>query len=154
MGAPDIELICDELRAGGARITRSLRDVLSVLAAGDDHLTATDIVERLRQTDSRAQIATVYRTLERLSASNVVEHVHLGHGALAYHLRPKPHGHVVCESCGKVIDIPPTLLAPLAAQLDRQQGFALRTGHTALSGWCADCRELATGSARSRRSSP
>jgi Fur family transcriptional regulator, ferric uptake regulator len=136
----DVEELCEELRGKGARITRSLRDVLGVLASGPDHLTAGDVLERLREEDPRVQVSTVYRTLERLSAWGVVEHVHLGHGALAYHLRPEPHAHLVCESCGIVLDIPGAVLDPVADTVDKRHGFTLRTGHVALSGWCEDCR--------------
>ena len=138
--AADVDALCDELRARGARITRSLRDVLSVLASGEDHLTAGDVVERLHARGQQVQVSTVYRTLERLSAWDVVEHVHVGHGALAYHLLPEPHGHVVCEGCGTVVDVPGAVLRPLAARLERDHGFTLLTGHVALSGWCQACR--------------
>lgn len=154
MAADDVDELCDELRARGARITRTLRDVLTVLASGGDHLTAGDVLDRLRPTNPGVQVSTVYRTLERLSGWGMVEHVHLGQGALAYHLRPDPHGHLVCEGCGRVLDIPSALLAPLAGRLDRDHGFALRTGHVALSGWCAACRGQPAGSASKRRSSP
>jgi Fur family ferric uptake transcriptional regulator len=155
----DVDTLCAELRGRqGARITPTLRDVLTVLASGHDHLTAGDVVEQLRSRGQRAQVSTVYRTLERLSAWGLVEHVHLGHGALAYHLLPEPHAHVVCEGCGAVVDVPGSVLRPLANRLQRDHAFTLRTGHVALSGWCESCLpaegQQAAASSSNRRSSP
>jgi Fe2+ or Zn2+ uptake regulation protein len=84
--------------------------------------------------------ATVYRTLDTLSALGVVSHVHLGHGPTAYHLASAPaHVHAQCRTCGRVVELPPDLLDPVRDAAARVAGFRLAAEHVALSGTCADC---------------
>ena len=85
--------------------------------------------------------SSVYRALEALSGVGVVQHIHLGHGATAYHLTDgdDAHVHLQCRSCGAVLDLPAEILDPVAAYVARA-GFELDPTHTALSGSCAACR--------------
>ncbi|HEX2062810.1 MAG TPA: transcriptional repressor, partial [Acidimicrobiales bacterium] len=67
------------------------------------------------------------------------DHVHLGHGRAVYHLADESHQHLVCESCGVVVEVPDALFAALARRLRSQFGFELRPRHFAVSGRCAAC---------------
>lgn len=135
------------LRSVGQRVTRPRVAVLRcVLAAGDAHLSADELLEKVSAADSEAHRATVYRTLEGLTAAGVLRHVHLDRGLTAYHLsddvtpvRTGPHLHAQCGSCGRVVDLPPGVLGDTAARIRRATGFHLDPTHVALSGYCADC---------------
>jgi Fe2+ or Zn2+ uptake regulation protein len=143
--APDVEAVIAEvaalLRARGERMTGPRRAVLAVLAEGSDHRAADAIVARVAERDPGVHRASVYRTLDALSDLGVIQHVHVGHGATAYHLvRPgERHLHAHCRVCGAVSDLPADLLDEVAATLARRHGFVLDAGHVALSGLCRDC---------------
>lgn len=111
------------------------------LAAGDEHLRADDIAERLAVAEPGTHRATVYRTLESLVRLGVVDHVHLPHGAATYHLVDTEHEHLhlSCRICGEVIDAPPDLLDDVRRRLDESAGFRLDPHHVALTGWCRAC---------------
>jgi Fe2+ or Zn2+ uptake regulation protein len=81
----------------------------------------------------------VYRTLDTLAELGVVEHVHLGHGPAVYHLTQDPHHHLICRSCGAVVEAPANLLTGVAKRVRDQYGFALDAKHFALSGRCSAC---------------
>jgi Fe2+ or Zn2+ uptake regulation protein len=86
----------------------------------------------------------VYRTLNSLAELGVVRHVHVGHGPVGhgpavYHLADDHHSHLVCHGCGVVIEVPTDLLAAPARRVLADHGFALDTGHVALSGLCTAC---------------
>ena len=139
------------LRSVGLRITRPRVAVLSlVVAAGDAHLSADDLLQQVTAQDADVHRATVYRTLDGLVGAGVVCHVHLDRGQRAYHLADtvahpggKLHLHAQCAECGRVIDLPPTVLGDAARRIHSASGFVLDPGHVALSGRCADC--AATG---------
>jgi Fur family transcriptional regulator, ferric uptake regulator len=138
---PLLAAVASRLRARGERMTTPRRAVLTALSAKGGHLTAEEIVEAVADVDAGVHRASVYRTLEALSALGVVQHVHVGHGGTAYHLVDDtgPHPHLQCRECGAVLDLPPKLLDPVARRLARDSGFELDPGHVALSGRCADC---------------
>src|SRR4029450_4213015 len=103
--------IGDRLRRGGGRVTRSRRAVIDALVRGPSHhMTAAEIVARIRTDDPEFYESTVYRTLDRLLALGVVEGVHLGAGGAVFPLPHVPHHHLVCQHCGEVFEIPAALL--------------------------------------------
>jgi Fur family transcriptional regulator, ferric uptake regulator len=129
------------LRAAGERITGPRRELLEALATTPGHPSADDLFQRLESRGSSTHRATVYRTLEFLVRAGVVAHVHLPHGAAAYHLvdeRHRSHGHLACRGCERIFDIP-GLLDGAAATARQHLGFVLDTDHVALSGWCPNC---------------
>jgi Fe2+ or Zn2+ uptake regulation protein len=134
-----IEGILDLLREGGGRVTTATRAVVQVLAAADGHLTAADIAQAVRQKHPDIHDSTVYRVLDRLAELGVVTHAHLGARPAVYHITNEHHDHLVCESCGTVVDVPPGVMQPVARRVARDYGFELALGHFALGGRCVRC---------------
>lgn len=117
--------------------------MLQVLASQEGHLSAEHVVAAVAAADPGVHRASVYRALEALTDAGLVQHVHLGHGATAYHLADGAgeHLHLQCGGCGAVMDAPVELLSPVRRRLLRDHGFALDAAHVALSGRCETCRD-------------
>ena len=64
----------------------------------------------------------------------------------------RPHHHLVCESCGDVLEIPAALLDDLATRLHDEHGFRLRPSASTLVGSCARC-ETGSGNGLTARGS-
>jgi Fur family transcriptional regulator, ferric uptake regulator len=132
-----------QLRAGGYRLTPQRELVLQAVEELD-HATPEAILERVQRTARGINISTVYRTLELLSQLGLVAHTHLGHGAPFYHSASEPeHVHLVCRSCGRVTEAPPTVAAGFVRKLDEAYGFTSDVPHLTVFGICRDCREAA-----------
>ena len=136
--ATTADRLLDALRHDGFRITRARRAVCEVLAAAPrDHLSAGDIYALIGPDFDQS---TVYRTLEALEEAGLVTHTHMGHGASIYHLAADaPHQHLVCSRCGATIDLDPTGIESLLAEITRRTGFVPDPAHFALSGLCREC---------------
>jgi Fur family ferric uptake transcriptional regulator len=128
------------LRQGGGRMTSSRRFLLRVLFEDPGHHTAEELARAVQRQAPDVHISTIYRNLEELERLGVIVHSHLGHGPATYHLAGTTHGHLVCESCGKMIEAPHALFAELAAAAETQFGFAIDPHHFAVIGACSDCR--------------
>ncbi|HEX3824928.1 MAG TPA: Fur family transcriptional regulator [Mycobacteriales bacterium] len=142
------------LRAVGQRVTKPRVALLScILAARGEHLSADALHEQVAGSDPPIHRATVYRTLEGLTAAGVLRHVHLDRGLTAYHLadalrsasQPQraPHLHAQCSDCGRVTDLPADVLGDTPIRIRRASGFRLDASHVALSGVCKDCAAAA-----------
>ena len=132
----------DTLRTRGERVTTARRAVLRILADSADHLSAESLAAAVGTVAPRVHRATVYRTLESLTRSGLVTHVHLPHGPAAYHLadpEQRVHLHLACSGCGRIVDAPPDLLDPVQQRLASSVGFTLDPDHVALTGRCAEC---------------
>ncbi len=136
-----LEAVAGLLRAQGERMTTPRRAVLQVLTEQPGHLSMDDIAALVAERSPQVHRASVYRTLVALTQLGVVQHVHVGHGATAYHLTDAqgPHLHAQCRSCGGIIDLPAHLFDDVSARVRAESGFVLDPGHVALSGLCADC---------------
>jgi len=135
-----VEKILADLRHQGERITPARRTVVEELVRANGHLTADELVDRVHDTLPGAHLATIYRTMEVLERLGVVEHTHLGHGRAVYHLADDVHAHLVCESCGAVVQASPKLLAGVERRAREEHGFVLRAHHFALVGRCRRCK--------------
>lgn len=136
--------IADELAAAlhtrGMRVTPQREQVLAAVRRLG-HATPEQLSDAVPGVD----VTTVYRTLELLEELGLVRHTHLGHGAPAYRPADDDHVHVVCHSCGTVVDAPPDLVDDLTARLDRERGFAVDRSHFTVFGTCRACRAEQSG---------
>jgi Fur family transcriptional regulator, ferric uptake regulator len=88
----------------------------------------------------RAVCCTVYRNLDELVRLGVVDRTYLGGGPAAYHLASAAHGHIVCEQCGAMTEVPDELFDDLAQVVAARYGFAIAPHRFAVTGLCANCQ--------------
>lgn len=112
--------------------------ILHALAAQPGHLSAEEVLMRLRANNPQISLATVYRNLNVLSESGQVRRIRVPGGADRYELGKTPHDHMVCDRCGKVLDAQWQDLS--AAQSALEQQGALVSGYTLIyHGLCPVC---------------
>jgi len=142
VAAPDrVEAIIEQIRHRGGRATETRRSTIGVLLnGGQSHLSAEDIVNQVKLRHPEVAESTIYRNLATLEEFGVVEHVHLGHGPSTYHLIEDGHEHLLCERCGKVIEVPEETFGPLSQQLASTYGFEIHLRHFAIMGLCRKCK--------------
>jgi Fur family ferric uptake transcriptional regulator len=130
------------LRTAGKRVTPQRKLVLSILAQAGGHLDASEIYERGRHHDARLSLSTVYRTLGALKETGMVRELHLDDEHHHYELNAEDeHSHLVCLSCGRVIEVDSQALARVAMTLGEAHGFEIASAQMELTGYCADCRQ-------------
>ena len=118
------------------KITVQKQQILEVLKPGQ-HLTADELLQKIRKTEPSFSRATLYRNLAMFCEEGRIEKLSLFDGADRYELASEPHYHVVCTNCGRVenvninpISTPPSIL-----------GFDI-TDHTLVFyGLCPKCKE-------------
>jgi len=131
----------EALRRSGRRLTRQRRVIWNVLLAEPDgHLSAEEIVERVRKRLPRVNTSTVYRTLEILVDDGLVLRTDLG-GDRAYYepAREHSHHHVVCERCGKTAHLHDETLGDLRARIEQDTGYRLGEREISFFGLCPSC---------------
>ncbi|MCT2585939.1 Fur family transcriptional regulator [Actinophytocola gossypii] len=104
-----------------------------------EHGTPEQVCQRVQRSTPTVNITTVYRTLELLESLGIVRHTHLGHGAPTYSVHEHQHVHLVCHTCGDVVEAPCEVMEGLRGTLRDRHGFALDVSHLALSGTCRNC---------------
>lgn len=138
----DVDEALGLLRASGERITVARRAVLEELSRAEGrHLPVDELTALVQGRHPDIHLSTVYRTLEFLTNAGVLEHVTSESGASSYHFAGDTHHHAICQSCGQVIELSPSILAPLVRRLERDHSFRADPRHLVISGLCSDCQD-------------
>ncbi len=136
-----ISEITRKLSERGYRLTPQRLMVLTAIESSDHHISAEEIYAQVVTKYPHINISTVYRTLELLNRLGLVTETDLGGGRVRYHPADKGHHHhLVCQSCGRIIDLDESLLSSLKDVLYREYRFSADLRHLAIFGRCEDCR--------------
>jgi len=138
--------ITDRLIEKGYRLTPQRLMILSAMESSHDHISAEEIYAQVAAKYPNVNISTVYRTLELLKKLGLVYEINLGEGRIRYHAEGSGHHHhLVCQSCGKVIDIDESTLSSLKNILLRDYRFQAELRHLGIFGYCENCRRKQSG---------
>ena len=140
------------LRDAGLRVTRPRELVLDIVDA-QPH-SDTDTILRL----ARASLPTVskqavYDVLDALTASGLVRRIRLAGHSARYETRVADnHHHIVCRSCGFIVDADCATGEPPCARPARDHGFVLDEAEVTYWGTCPSCASDRSIAARDRPS--
>ncbi|MEJ2602651.1 MAG: Fur family transcriptional regulator [Gammaproteobacteria bacterium] len=107
----DRQEVEQRLEAHGVMPTPQRIDVASILLERAQHLSAEQILERLRARGSRVSKATIYNTLKLFSAKGLAREVNVDPSRLFYDSTTHPHHHFYNVDTGELSDIPPDQVA-------------------------------------------
>jgi Fur family ferric uptake transcriptional regulator len=132
------------LREQGLPVTQQRESIAEVVFTTSGHLSVEEIEEKLKERNERIGKATIYRTLEMLVKSGLVEEHDFGEGFKRYeHLfGQKPvREHLICTECGNVAEIHSSELVRVQEEEARRHGFLPGRYRLQIYGLCASCQE-------------
>jgi Fur family transcriptional regulator, ferric uptake regulator len=134
--------IARKLTEMGYRLTPQRILVLRALEEADDHISADEIFIKVRERYPNMNISTVYRTLELAGQLGLVTQTVFADGRVRFHCAGKGHHHhLVCEQCGRIIDLDEHALDSLWKSLQEHYNFDVKMKHMAIFGVCDKCRD-------------
>lgn len=130
------------LRNHNLPVTEQRLAIADVILRSDQHLTADEIATELRQAGSTAGTATVYRTLDVLVKSGLVVERDFGEGFKRFEAaRGVPHHeHLICTSCGSVLEFRDERLERMTTLLAEAHDFTRQRHRLMIYGLCGNCR--------------
>ena len=139
------------LKEKGLKVTNQRLLVLQVLAEhGDEHMTAEDIFELVKEDYPEIGLATIYRTVQLLLDMQLVDRIMLDDGCVRYEIgdfldeqegHRLHHHHLICTECGSVSAFRDDLLEDLEAYIEKETGFQVTDHELKFYGVCKKCRE-------------
>ncbi len=139
------------LKEKGLKVTNQRLLVLQVLAEhGDEHMTAEDIFELVKEDYPEIGLATIYRTVQLLLDMQLVDRIMLDDGCVRYEIgdfldeqegHRHHHHHLICTECGSVSAFRDDLLEDLEAYIKKETGFQVTDHELKFYGVCKKCRE-------------
>ena len=110
-----------------------------------EHVTAEELVDRLKSAGTPVGKATVYRYLGELEdGSRVRRYLAPENGPACYQYLGEnsicnQHYHLLCEACGNIVHFDSDSLEKVFKQLGRKNGFSIDQTKTVFYGACRDC---------------
>ncbi|MCY3041993.1 transcriptional repressor [Aerococcus sp. JJEM-2022c] len=137
------------LRERRIRLTSPRKKILKHLIVADHHPTAEQVYQELSQEDQSVSLATVYNTLNIFTDINLVKEVRANDGATHFDFFLKKHYHIICQNCGKIVDVYYPDAAKVEQALTEVEDYAVEatqfeiTGyHLEFYGICSDCQGI------------
>jgi len=134
-------VFADYLARENLKMTPQRRLILDTMLKQKDHVSAEELYTRVKKKDSSVGQATVYRTLKLLNDAGLVEPLDFADGVTRYETcyGKKHHDHLICERCGKNIEIIDDIIEKRQDELADEHGFKLVRHKMYLYGVCPDC---------------
>lgn len=123
----------------GLAVTIQRRAVFEELAARRDHPTADQVYETLNGRLPGLSRTTVYRVLETLVEAGLARKVQHADAVVRFDPTVERHHHLICERCGRLVDVEDEVVPPLVLPASRDSGFEVRGYTVSFTGLCPRC---------------
>jgi len=131
-------------RKRGLPLTVQRRAILKAVLERDDHPTADQLYDVVKERIAGVSRATVYRVLEMLVGLGVIRRLPHPGATARFDARIRRHHHLVCRTCNRVIDIGSRSLDDLQLPPKHRHGFQIEDYSVHFIGICAECSRKAS----------
>ncbi|MDR0877541.1 MAG: transcriptional repressor [Treponema sp.] len=148
--------------SAGKKNSKKRDEILRVIQSTESHPSAQWVYDKLKPVIQDLSLGTVYRNIGLFLREGDVVSVGVVNGEERFDGKVAPHPHLVCSTCGKIIDLPcPTNFRNLENALrtiasdkgltgktvcriedsanDKTEGFVVDYRKTVFFGLCTDC---------------
>jgi Fur family ferric uptake transcriptional regulator len=132
----------DFLQTQGLKLTAERSALVREIFSIHYHFEADELLFKMKEKSVKISRATIYRTLELLVKSGMVRRVHLGEDHYHYeHVRGNSHhDHLVCTTCGTVIEFHDPELELRQREVCERKRFTPTFHNLQILGVCDACR--------------
>lgn len=109
------------------------------------HLSAEDVHQLVNNHYRDVGLATIYRSLDLLTALDVLQKIRFNDGRARFELNHRElhrHHHLVCSSCGKVDEFSEDLLEHLESRIKQEKHFVIQDHELKFYGVCRECQTI------------
>lgn len=134
----------EKLRAKEYKLTPKREHILRVLLEHkDEHLSAEEVYNLVKERVPDVGLATVYRTLELFSNFDIIHSMDFGDGRKRFEFGSASEGHrhhhLICTQCGKIIEVAEDLLEELEDRVSKKYKFEIFDHELKIFGRCEEC---------------
>lgn len=132
----------DELNRANVQVTQARLAIIEHFGSHDEPIDAQDLVEHLRE-KLNIDRATIFRILNVFTKNGLLKKLEFGEGKARYELaNSTDHHHLICENCGKIEDIPDTVIPKMEKEIEKNHNFLIKRHSLEFFGLCKDCQKL------------
>jgi Fur family ferric uptake transcriptional regulator len=114
--------------------------ILGAFLDAKGHITAEEVHQRVRAKSGTIGYTTVYRTLKLLVEAGLAQERHFADGVARYEVEHEHHDHLVCLSCGKIVEFECDTIEARQEEIASSYNFKLLRHRHELYGHCESCQ--------------
>lgn len=140
--SPEVRQFIEFLKAQGAKLTPQRLRIAETVFDTHRHFTAEDLYTLVKKREPLVGRVTVYRTLEHLVQSGMVEELGIQRGVATYeHVTGHAHhDHLICNACGVLHELRSERLEKAKQDAAEAAGWEPHSHSLKVYGLCPDCR--------------
>ncbi|MCH5641741.1 Fur family transcriptional regulator [Gordonia sp. ABSL49_1] len=129
-----------QLRAAGLRVTAPRLSALEIIAE-HPHSTADFVASAVREKLGGVSTQTVYDVLRVCAERGLLRKIEPAQSPVRYETRTGDnHHHLVCRSCGTIVDVDCAIGTAPCLSPDDDHGFLVDEAEVTFWGLCKSCR--------------
>ena len=146
MGRLTIDTLIQKLKAADVKLTYQRQFILeSILVYPGTHFSADQLFAFIHARDPGIGVATVFRTVILFEQVGIVNRVKFDSQVNMYEMtdpdNSHQHHHLICQACGKVIEMNVDWLDQLEETIRSSHNFLIKNHQLNFYGICSDCQE-------------
>jgi Fur family transcriptional regulator, ferric uptake regulator len=140
-GDPE-HVLQQHLAQRGLKSTRQRSTIVGTFFAHPGHLSVDELLRKVRVKNPRVSAATVYRTMKLLGECGLAQARQFGDGQTRWEVAADRHhhDHLICTSCGAIVEFENDQIENLQDLVARHHGFTVTHHKMELYGLCRDCQ--------------
>ncbi|MBN2443514.1 MAG: transcriptional repressor [Spirochaetales bacterium] len=130
------------LKKQGLRYTPERKEVLHGILQIHKHFDADDLYDFLKSHNGSLSRATIYRSLPLFLESNILRESPRSEGRTHYEITygHEHHDHLICLSCGKIIEFKHDMIEQLQNKVCKEYDFIPLDHSLSIRGYCKECK--------------
>ena len=124
-------------------MTRQRSIILEEIRKTNAHPSADEIFEIVRKRLPRISLGTVYRNLEILTEQGEILTLETGGSSKRFDGNPKPHYHIRCIGCNRIINAPVSPLINTKSDIQSATDYKIIGHRFEFVGLCPECSRTA-----------
>ncbi len=130
----------------GLKSTSQRALILKTFLGSTSHYSTEELYLKIRKNNPKIGYATVHRALKLFAECGIATELDFGDGQTRFEpLRgDQHHDHLVCTSCGSIIEFTEPKIEELQELVAAKYGFKINRHRHELYGICANCTAIAS----------
>lgn len=138
-----LERLRTSIKKNGLKNSKQREEIIAVLYKSGTHLSPEEITNIIKTTDKNASISSVYRILNFLEKEHFITALEADKSGRRYEIAAKEHhDHMICLSCGDIVEFVDANIESLQIDVARQFGAKLISHDMRLFVKCSKCQGL------------
>ncbi len=117
-------------------MTKQRRIIHSIINNSCEHLCADGIYLEAKKQMPGIAIGTVYRNLGLMVEAGEIRKIPVAGHPDRYDKSTKPHDHMLCEECGRLVDLS---IGDISELIEDKTGTFVKSYELYVNGICSDC---------------